>query len=289
MIDKLAGAMSMQIATHVITLHLHVKTHLVETRGTDHVALAVHLPGDGGVLRAHLIVAGSTSSGASVVVDILAHLLVDDHTTDHVTIVKGLVINNSEDLSVHTNGRGNILSAKGDKGFHGQVAEDTIVEGSLVLVDSSTSTGSRVRPVHLIGLADLHAFAVLPFIRRGELGILSIVMVAAESITNRVGSEVTVGPLRERLIAARTITAFIKLSNGIMLGSQMPVNIDRAHTACIVRISVRLDLAHVHVANVSLGDIGSGLGSNSIVDAQLVVKGKLSSSADIVVKDGIER
>ena len=49
--DDLAGAVGVEVVGHVIALRLHVRAHLVEGGGGDEVALAVHLPGDGGVPR----------------------------------------------------------------------------------------------------------------------------------------------------------------------------------------------------------------------------------------------
>eukprot|EP00579_Thalassiosira_antarctica_P019127 CAMPEP_0201968606 /NCGR_PEP_ID=MMETSP0904-20121228/15379_1 /ASSEMBLY_ACC=CAM_ASM_000553 /TAXON_ID=420261 /ORGANISM="Thalassiosira antarctica, Strain CCMP982" /LENGTH=120 /DNA_ID=CAMNT_0048516477 /DNA_START=147 /DNA_END=509 /DNA_ORIENTATION=+ len=112
MMNKLATSMSMQIITHVVTLHLHIVAHLIKARGTDHVALAINLPGDGSILRAHLIVTGGTSGRASVVSNIRSHLAISDHTTDHIRVEVRFIIDNGEDLSMNTDIRGNVLSAK---------------------------------------------------------------------------------------------------------------------------------------------------------------------------------
>ena len=62
-----------------------------------------------------------------------------------------------------------------------QIAEDAINKGSLILVDGVAGAGGGVRPVHLVGLANLHFPAVLENVGRGKLRIISIVVVAAEA------------------------------------------------------------------------------------------------------------
>mmetsp|Transcript_4427 Transcript_4427/g.7324 ORF Transcript_4427/g.7324 Transcript_4427/m.7324 type:complete len:247 (-) Transcript_4427:28-768(-) len=117
---KLTTSMGMQVITHIITLHLHVVAHLVKTRGTDHVALTIDLPSDGGVSGAHFIGARVTSGGASVLCNVLSHstVFVDDHTTHHVRVEVGVIIHNGKDLPMHSNSRSNVLRLEGRKGLH---------------------------------------------------------------------------------------------------------------------------------------------------------------------------
>ena len=63
------------------------------------MAFAVKLPSDGGVLGAHFIITGGTSRRTSVVGNVLTHFSVNNHAADHISIVVGFVIDNSEDLT----------------------------------------------------------------------------------------------------------------------------------------------------------------------------------------------
>jgi hypothetical protein len=58
--------MSMQIITHIITLHLHIIAHFIKGRGTDQVALSVDLPSDRRILSALLVGDLVASGGSSV-------------------------------------------------------------------------------------------------------------------------------------------------------------------------------------------------------------------------------
>ena len=68
--NKFSRTMRDQVIRHVVTLVLHVVAQLVKGRSRDHVALAVNLPSDGGVLRTDVVVTGRTSGGTSVVVNV---------------------------------------------------------------------------------------------------------------------------------------------------------------------------------------------------------------------------
>lgn len=65
------------------------------------------------------------------------------------------------------------------------VAEDAIVERSLVLVDCSACSALGVWPVDLVGLSNFHAHAVLPIECLGELLFFRVVQVALVSPANR--------------------------------------------------------------------------------------------------------
>ncbi|KAL7437468.1 hypothetical protein ACHAXM_005922 [Skeletonema potamos] len=204
------------IIHHAIALEQHIVAKLVKGGGTDHVALTIYLPGDGSVLRAHFVVTGGSSGGSSVVVNIISHvpLLIDDHATHHIGVEVTFVIHNSEDLAMHTNGVGNILRILGDssEGFNIEVAEHSIVEGSLVLVDSAAISSGGVGPVNFVGLSNFHVCAVLPVIGLGELLIVGVVMVATEATTGFTSTKATVGPLRTLGSAMGSIAVLIELT-----------------------------------------------------------------------------
>ena len=156
--------MGVEVVGHVVALGLHVGAHLVEGRSRDHVALAIDLPGDGRVLGADLVVTAGTGGGAGVHGNVLAHLTIDDHATEEVGVVVVLVVDDGEDLSLDADLSGGVGEDAID-------AEDTVVEGGLVLVGSAAHVGGGVGPVDLVGLADAHADAVLPDV--GVLNLLS--------------------------------------------------------------------------------------------------------------------
>lgn len=220
-------SVGVQIVGHIVTLLLHVVTELVEGRGTDQVALTIDLPSDRSVLGADFVVTASSGGGSSVVVDILSVLTVLDPSTHHIRVEVRFVVDNGEDLSLDTNSRGNILRSKSGEDIKRELAENTIVERSLVLVDFSAGTGGRVRPVNLIGLSNNHSLAVLPFVRSGELGVFFVVVVATESTTDILfGGEVA---LRSRGVSVRAASELVVLSNRVVLSTQMPVDIDGTH------------------------------------------------------------
>jgi len=213
--NKLSGTVRVQVAAHVVALGLHVGTHLVEGRGRDHVALAVDLPGNGSVRGADLVVSLVSGSGTGVLGNVLSHLAVDNHAAEEVGVVVALVVHNGKDLSLDAN----LSRGTGQKVG---VAKDTIVERGLVLVGSSTSAESRVRPVNFVGLSDLHVDAVLPLVGLGELGVLLVVVLALETHTARFqGAFVGVGTTEIRVDAVvdRSDTSLVVLSDGQVLGT----------------------------------------------------------------------
>ena len=123
------------------------------------------------------------------------------------------------------------------------------------MVNLSTSSCGRVRPVNLVGLSDLHTLAVLPVILGCELGIIGVVVVATESSTNVLFCEAALGG---RNVSVRTVSIFVVLSDGVVLSSQMPVHVHWAHGALPVVVGVGDD-RNIHTTNVSLGDVGTGL------------------------------
>ena len=128
------------------------------------MAKTIDLPSDGSVLGAVLVVDRGSSGGSSVLGDIHSHGSINNHSLDHVRVVVALVIDNNEDLALDSNLCGSISEKS-------SIAENSIIERSLVLVDSSTGSSSRVGPVDFVGLTDLHVSAVLPLVLCGELGM----------------------------------------------------------------------------------------------------------------------
>jgi len=173
--------MWLHVATHIITLALHVSTHLVEARGRDELALAVDLPSDWREARANLVVAFSASGRASVLANVFAVLAVNNHATHQVWVVIAFVVDDGEDLRLHTNLHVGIEWIEVDNVV---LAEDAIVKWRLVLVGGATGARSRVWPMNFISLTDFHALAVLPVVRCSELRIVLVVPVAPEALTD---------------------------------------------------------------------------------------------------------
>jgi len=134
----LAGAVRVEVIGHVVTLRLHVSAHLIERRGGDEMARAVHLPRDRGPLRAHGVVSGRTGGGTGVVGDLLTLVAVNDHASHEVRVVVVLVVDDGEHLRLHANFALEPASAIdhiiNERIAIGNVAENPVVERSLVLV-----------------------------------------------------------------------------------------------------------------------------------------------------------
>ena len=141
---------------------------------------------------------------------------------------------------------GAVLCLEGMENLHGEVAEDAVVEGGLVLVDRAASAGGRVGPVHLVRLPDLHADAVLPVVGRGELDISAVVVAAAEPVPDLdPGRENprALGPVRPGPVAVGPVPTLVELARGVVLGSQVPVHVHGAHGALEVVLGVGLHIA----------------------------------------------
>ena len=226
-LDELSGTVGMKIVRHVIALLLHVVAQLVEGRCRDHMALTVDLPSDGGVLGADLVASRSSGGGSSIVGQIRTIVAIDNHGPHHVRVEILLIVHDGKDLRLDADGVGNVLGLQGGNDVGGEVAEHPVVEGSLVLIDRATSAGGRVGPMDLVSLANLHALAMLPFIRLGELLVLAVVVVAAET-----GADLLLAKTarsRSRNVAVWAAPILVVLADGIMLGTKMPVDVDGAH------------------------------------------------------------
>jgi len=86
------------------------------------VTFAVDLPIDRSFLGTNLITYRITGGRSCVFGDILPHLAINDHSTDHVRPVKGVIIDDGEDLSLDTDLRGCVRQDT-------VRAEYTIIEG----------------------------------------------------------------------------------------------------------------------------------------------------------------
>mmetsp|Transcript_1584 Transcript_1584/g.2500 ORF Transcript_1584/g.2500 Transcript_1584/m.2500 type:complete len:367 (+) Transcript_1584:92-1192(+) len=278
--NKHARAMSVQVITHVITLGLHIGTHLVKRRCRNHMALAVYLPCNGRVLRADCIIAASSRSRASVVGNVRSHCAINNHSSHEVRVIVSLVVHNCKDLRLYTNIIGNVLGPKSDKSIHIEVAKDTVVKGSLVLVDSATGSSSRVRPVDLVSLTNFHTHAVLPFVRHGKPGVILIIVSALVSQPGFLRESAMIVVL---FIGCGTFSRFIVLAQGVVLGSKVPVNIHRAQSRLPVGFVNRFNV-DFHISLVSLGYIRTSLGFsiNGIIDTLDVWKIKFLSCTRII-------
>mmetsp|Transcript_29982 Transcript_29982/g.87529 ORF Transcript_29982/g.87529 Transcript_29982/m.87529 type:complete len:419 (-) Transcript_29982:68-1324(-) len=244
-----AGAVGVEVVGHVVALGLHVGAHLVEGGGRDHVALAIDLPGDGGVLGADLVVAGGAGGGTGVHGNVTALLTVDDHAAEEVGVVVFLVVDDGEDLGLDADLGGRVGEDAVD-------AEDTVVEGGLVLVGGAAHAGGRVGPVDLVGLADAHADAVLPDVGGVELVLVDVVVAALVSLARFGLGQTTVA--EAVVVVDGSGAELVVLASGVVLGAEMPVDVDGAHLVLPVG-SGDGNVVDLHASLVALGDVAAGL------------------------------
>mmetsp|Transcript_1115 Transcript_1115/g.2213 ORF Transcript_1115/g.2213 Transcript_1115/m.2213 type:complete len:280 (+) Transcript_1115:224-1063(+) len=246
---QFARAVRVQIARHVVSVLCHRLAHLIEGPGGDLVARAVDLPRDRRIHRALLVVARGASRGA----DVLGHIfpvgsVFPRAAEEVVLLVLWLVrVDDGEDLALHADLLVHVkpiqcvlgvqpASAKRD---HAPVAEDAVVEGELHLPLGAARAGGRVRPVDLVGLAHLHALAVLPVIRFGVHLLILVVVVAleaeADALVRRQLAAVVRSDLIARLVAARAVAVGpIELAGRHVLRAQVPVNVHDTQALCRV-------------------------------------------------------
>mmetsp|Transcript_15073 Transcript_15073/g.63431 ORF Transcript_15073/g.63431 Transcript_15073/m.63431 type:complete len:399 (-) Transcript_15073:195-1391(-) len=324
--DDLAGAVGVDVIRHVVTLLEHVLAHLVEGGGGDEVALAVDVPGDGSVRGADGVVAGGASGGASVSGDLLTHDAVaadstgvgDDHTAEHIGVVVVLVVDNDEDLALDANlageGEGvgslaNLAEAKralARVGLLAEAAEDTVVEGVLVLPLGVASTHLGMGPVDLVGLADDHLLAVLPIVVLllvgGEAGVLRAPAAEVGGATGceELAASGLAGVVRRGGGAVGRVSGVGHgvLVDGGVLGAKMPVNVHGAHSSLGEgggdgSVQGILALLHVSALVVAEGDVTAGLldsHHDAGLDALKVVEtgalGGLLAGAGVLVDGG---
>ena len=219
------------------------------------MALPVNLPGDGRILGANSVVDRTAGGGAGVHGKIGAHVAVDNHATHEVRVVVALIIDNGEHLTLNANLR---------LRFSEQLAvtEDAVVERRLELVERAAGAGSGVRPMHFIGLANLHVLAVLPIVFSGELGIFAVVEFALETLA---GLSRQLAPFMD---VGGAGTGLIKLANREVLSTKMPVHVDWAKACHPVGDGDGYG-GRVEVSIVALGHVGTGLFLDCSVDTFL--------------------
>ena len=134
--------------------------------------------------------------------------------------------------------------------------------------------------MNLICLTDLHTNAVLKIIRSGELRIFFVIMMTLKGLLHecnegrrsKLEMEHHKQTVQRRLIGPEgthaetsrtfsskinltgTLAILVKLSDGVMLSAQMPVNVHGAKTSLPVGISDGCDINR-HLSLESLGDI----------------------------------
>ena len=249
--DVLAGAVGVDVIGHVVGLLKHVLAHLVEGGCGDEVALAVDVPGDGAVRGADCVVAGGAGGGAGVGGDFLTHDGVEgagtvvgyDHTAEEVGVVVGLVVDDGEDLRLdadlagEANGVGGVTDlaeavlALAGVGLLAEAAEDTVVEGELVLPLGVAGTHLGVGPVDLVGLADLHLLAVLEIVVSllggGEAGVL-VMLAPASEVVGAAGEELAAGGGLTSVVLGRrgavviVVVGDVVLADGKVLRAEVP-------------------------------------------------------------------
>merc|ERR1719201_695529 len=231
---------------------LVVRGELVDGRCRDDVALAVDLPGDRGVARAHVVVARGAGGGAGVHGDVLPVAVALDGAGDQVVLLVRLVVDDDEGLRLHADLRVGVERGDGDDAV---LAEHAIVEGGLHRPRGAARAGGRVGPVDLVGLADLHVGAVLPVVRLRELRVGGVVVVALVAQADRgAGGELAVAG---RVI--RALAVLVELADRQVLGSQVPVHVDRAEAVVAVVAGDGHAVAGVELALVALGHVGARL------------------------------
>ena len=110
-------------------------------------------------------------------------------------------------------------------------------------------------------------------------------MVAPEPVADLALGKVTLarGPVRSPQVSVGSIAALVVLAGTVVLGSKVPVDVDGAHGALVVRLGVGGELSDLESSDVSLGDVGAGLGGDLQVDAKVVVESDLLPGARVVV------
>ena len=267
--------MGVEVVGHVVALGLHVGAHLVEGGRGDHVAGAVHVPRDGAVRGAHGVGAGGAGGGTGVRGYLGTLVAVDDHTTDEVGVVVALVVDDGEHLRLHADLLGS--AGEGDVTLRGRVqascggrvhvAEDTIVERGLVLVDGSARAEGGVGPVDFVSLADFHAGAVLPVELGGELGVGGVVVVATKVGGVSRGEELAVCGIAGATV--RDGTGIVELASGPVLGAKVPVHVDGAKTFFVELLGDQVGVTGDITGGESFGSVrvsGHGNVTTSLFD-----------------------
>jgi len=155
------------------------------------VALAVDMPRDRGVRRAHFVVAGRSRGRAGVDGNVGPEVVISnerisiDSALNEIGVVVSLIVDNSKDLCLHTD----IIMCSYSTRLHQRTvakpSEIAVVKRRLELKGGVASTSGRVRPVHLAGLAHHHVHAVLPLVWGVEFSVGLVVVAALETYTRK--------------------------------------------------------------------------------------------------------
>ena len=139
-------------------------------------------------------------------------------------------------------------------------------------------------PVHLVGLADHHFDAVLPDVGLAEPLVVDVVVAALEAAPDVVAGQQIAAAAVAVLVELGTRSELVVLAGGVVLGAEMPVNVDGAHLVLPVRGGDG-DVIDLHAALVALGDVAPGLGlhvGDGADDAVIVGKVGLLARAGIL-------
>ena len=120
------------------------------------MALPIDVPGNGCEARTNSVVPRTTGCRTCVLCEFDAHscIRVNNHAVEEIWIEVIFVIDDSEYLSLNANLLECIERVKRNNTI---AAEDTIIEGSLILIDSSTGTSSGMGPMNFVRLPYMYA------------------------------------------------------------------------------------------------------------------------------------
>ena len=255
------------------------------------MALAVDLPRDWGVCRAHVVVAGCARGGTSVVGNVGPEVAGggrEDGATEEVRVVVVFVVDNREHLRLHAD----VVVCRHGTGFHQraitETAEDAVVERRLELVGGAACTDRRVRPMDLVSLAHHHVHAVLPFVWGGELGVGRVVVAALVAPAHATRSEAAA--VHNGVVVVRTRALVVVLACREVLCAKVPVHVHGAQACLEVRGHDRRSLRVVDLTHVATSDVGAGLldgvrhGSGAVEVVEGVI-GRLGTFTRIVPKE----
>ena len=136
----------------------------------------------------------------------------------------GLVINDSEDLPLHANLLGNGLRIK-ELGIEQsvKVAEDPIIEWSLVLVWSAACAHRRVWPINFVGLTHMHALTMLEIVQLREPEVRYIILLANLTMAYISNQSTSIRKFGQSTSLQWTHAKLVELTLGTMFGPKVPV------------------------------------------------------------------
>mmetsp|Transcript_43635 Transcript_43635/g.49495 ORF Transcript_43635/g.49495 Transcript_43635/m.49495 type:complete len:228 (-) Transcript_43635:42-725(-) len=121
-----------------------------------------------------------------------------------------------------------------------------------------------MRPVNFISLTDLHTNTVLPIIRRCVHGFILIKEFALVSLASFSCKSTAV------FYWCWTCSCLIELSERIMLGSKMPVNVDWTQAFCVIR-NFDWFVICVKVSIVSLCNVDTSLSTYTFCNVNAII------------------